>query len=135
MAVGIGRQGVLQAAPGRCAADEHPWAAERERPVRSGGRQRPGNRAGIVAVQVGGGPAEGLPLRGDRLDRRDRVHGTVDLGVVRVDQDREPVQAVVGGEHRGLPDLALLQLAVAEQGEDPGATAGETIGEREPGGR
>ena len=41
----------------------------------------------------------------------------VDLQMVAVDDGDEVVQVLMGGPHGGLPNLALLALAVAEQAE------------------
>src|SRR5215469_14268861 len=54
----------------------------------------------VVPVDVHRRPAERLPLGRDRLDRGDRVHGAVYLGVVGVEQHGELAEPVVAGEHR-----------------------------------
>ena len=102
------------------------------RPVGQGGR----HGVHVVAVKLDGGPAERPPLGGHRLDGGDGVHRAVDLGVVGVQQDRQPVQPVVPREHRCLPDLPFLHLAVAEEGERPGLrVAAEAVRQRETGRR
>jgi hypothetical protein len=55
------------------------------------------------------------------------VHRAVHLGVVRVEQHGQAVQPVVTGEHRRLPDLALLELAVADHRERAPVLAGEAV--------
>src|SRR6516225_9608371 len=93
--------------------------------------ERSAHCAGVVAVDVRGGPAEGLPLRGDRLDRGDGVDRAVHLGVVGVQQDGQAGEPVVGGEHGGLPDLALLEFAVADHGEHAPVAVLQPVGQGE----
>ena len=89
------------------------------------------DRGDVMAVHFGGVPAERLPFGRYRLQGRDRVDRAVDLGVVGVEQDGQPGEPVVGGEHGRLPDLALFQLAVADHGERGTLDAAQAIGEGE----
>ena len=88
-----------------------------------------------MPVDIPHAPAERRPLRRDRLQRGDGVHRPVHLRVVGVEQHRQPVQAMVRGEQRGLPDLPFLQFPVADHGEDPRVRPPEPVGQREPQGR
>ena len=74
--------------------------------------------------------AEGAELRGQVAETHDLVVAAVDLQAVPVDEDGEVIQVIVGGGHEGLPDLALLQLAVAAEDEDTGVLAQELGAQR-----
>jgi hypothetical protein len=103
--------------------------------IGDGGTKRGVECRDVMPVDVEGGPAEALPLGGDRLQGGDRRDGPVDLRVVGVEQHGERAEPVVRGEDRRLPDLALLQLAVADQREDAGGRAYlQPVGQREPDG-
>ena len=73
----------------------------------------------IVTIDLGDSPAERAPLVGQRLQRRDRIHRTVDLRVIGIDHRDEAAHAiaVMGGEHRRFPNLSFLHFAVAEERE------------------
>ena len=59
---------------------------------------------------------EGAELVGERHGVVDLLDGAVDLQAVVVDDHAEVIELLVAGKHGGLPDLALLALAVAQQG-------------------
>ena len=69
----------------------------------------------VVAVDLDDVPVERAELVGDGAEAHDLGAGAVDLQAVVVDDRDEVGEALVGGEHRRLPDLALLQLAIAER--------------------
>ena len=95
-----------------------------------------GHGVHVVAVELDGIPAERTPFGGHGLDGGDAGHRAIDLGIVGIEQDGQPAQAVVPREHRCLPDLPFLQLAVAEEGERPGLrVTAQAIGQRETGRR
>ena len=62
--------------------------------------------------------AEGPELGGQVSQGHDLIVGAVDLQAVVVDDDGQVIQMIVGRCHEGLPNLALLALAVAQQGID-----------------
>ena len=62
--------------------------------------------------------AEGGELLVQGLQRHDVLGGAVDLEAVHVHDDAQVIQLVLGGGHKGLPALALVQLAVAHDGVD-----------------
>lgn len=64
--------------------------------------------------------AEGAELGGQVAQTHDLVVAAIDLQAVVVDDDSQVVQLIVVGRHEGLPDLALLTLAVAQNGIDLG---------------
>src|ERR1035438_3250688 len=113
MAVGAGGQ-AAQPVGGRGPAHQGLWPAGRRRPG-----QRGRHRVHVVAIEISGLPAERAPFADDRLDRGDAVDRPIDLGVVGIHEDGQPGQPVVAGEHRRLPQLTLLLLAVADEGEGP----------------
>src|SRR5579883_3157668 len=84
----------------------------------------------IMAVDGLGMPAEGLQLVGHGLDAHDLAHGAVDLAVVVVDDHRQVVELELGRGHERLPDLAFLQLAVAEDAIGPVILLVELGGQR-----
>ena len=59
---------------------------------------------------------KGAELVGERHGVVDLLDGTVDLQAVVVDDHTEVIELLVAGKHGGLPDLALLALAIAQQG-------------------
>ena len=61
---------------------------------------------------------ERAELVGDGHRGVDLLDGPVDLQAVVVDDDAEVVEVMVAGEHGRLPDLPLLDLAIAEKGVD-----------------
>ena len=70
-----------------------------------------------MAVHLAGLPAERGEL-GAHVAGVAHVGGVaINLQMVAVDDGHEVVQVLMGGPHGGLPDLALLALAVAEQAE------------------
>ena len=73
----------------------------------------------VVAVDGQHLEAEGLQLFVLGGAVHDFFNGAVDLQMVQVQKDAEIVQLVVGRKHKGLPALALLDLAVAHDGVDP----------------
>ena len=83
-----------------------------------------------VAVDLEGLKAEGLKLSGKAAEGHDLVAGAVELEVVPVDEDDEVVEPVLMRGAAGLPNLALVRLAVAEGAEDVVAFAVELRGER-----
>src|SRR5882724_2280933 len=92
--------------------------------------------ADVVAVDLDHRPAEGLPLRDDRLDVEHLLHEVVELDLVPVEKDHEVVEGVVRlaelrRRHRGLPHLAFLDLAVAQDAVDPRGGAGQLEPERQ----
>src|SRR5688572_29032766 len=68
----------------------------------------------VVAVDLDDVPAEAAPALGRLTEGHDLFGGSVDLQAVAVEDGAEVVELVMGGGHRGLPDLALLRLAVSE---------------------
>ncbi len=97
----------------------------------------------VVAVHLDDAPSEGRPL-GDQLARDLRWEASVGavarpavlLQLVVVDDRDQVVEAVAGRRHGGLPDLALLALAVAEHHVRPHVEAAEARPEGHPhGGR
>jgi len=72
--------------------------------------------AKIVAVDLDHMASECLELGVHRLGVHDVAGAAINLQAVDVGDDAQVVQLVVGGEHSRLPDLALGQLAVAQQG-------------------
>ena len=62
--------------------------------------------------------------------RQDAVYGAVDLQSVVVDDHAQVIQVIAGGEHQRLPDLALLALAVPDQGIDSVPAAVQPGGKR-----
>src|ERR1035438_6389276 len=128
MAVGARGQ-AAQPVGGRGPAHQGLWPAGRRRPG-----QRGRHRVHVVAIEISGFPAERAPFADDRLDRGDAVDRPIDLGVVGIHEDGQPGQPVVAGEHRRLPQLTLLLLAVADEGEGPDVgPAREAVGQREAG--
>ena len=73
----------------------------------------------VVAVDGQHLEAEGLQLFVLGGAVHDFFNGAVDLQMVQVQKDAEIVQLVVGRKHKGLPALALFDLAVAHDGVDP----------------
>jgi hypothetical protein len=126
MPVGVWREAVQAVARGGV-RDDHRGLGAGDRGV-----ERRHDRARVVPVDPVSGPAERLPFGGNRLDGGDAGDGAVDLGVVAVEQDHQPVQAMVGGEHGRLPRLPLLDLAVADQGVGLHPDAAEPVGDGEP---
>ena len=59
---------------------------------------------------------KGAELVGKRHGVVDFLDGAVDLQAVVVDDHAEVIELLVAGEHGSLPDLALLALAIAQQG-------------------
>ena len=75
----------------------------------------------VVAVDAAGdGPAEGLVLLVEGLGAHRGAGEVVVLDAVAVDERDQAVDAVVGGGHGGLPDLAFFLLAVAHEHPDGG---------------
>ena len=72
-----------------------------------------------MAVHTDDVPVEGLKLLIQRLRGHHVRRGAVDLQAVDVHHGAQVVQAVLGRRHGGLPHLALLDLAVAQQGIHP----------------
>ena len=72
----------------------------------------------VVAVDGDDVEAERLHLRIDRRAVHDLFRRAVDLQTVEVDDNAQVIQLEVRGEHEGLPDLAFLDFAVAQQGID-----------------
>ena len=70
--------------------------------------------AHVVAVDLDDVPAEGAPFGGHVPQGFDVVDGAVELDAVGVDDGADLVQTVGGRGHGRLPDLALLDLPVAE---------------------
>src|ERR1700722_2999876 len=95
--------------------------------------ERPQQGGRVVAVDLPHRPAEGLEALAERLDVHRLRRGPGAGEAVRVHDRDQVAQLVVRGGHRGLPDLALLQLAVAGEHERPVVAAGEPGRERHPG--
>src|ERR1700742_3261599 len=87
-----------------------------------GGQRRGGgeDRRRVVAVDLDHVPAEGFEAAGDRLDRVGLLGGPVEAHLVGVDDRADVAEAEVGRRAGRFPDLALVQLLVAEQDPDPG---------------
>ena len=114
------------AAPLDGVRDEQPW------PVAAAfePRERRLDSLRVVTVATVDRPAEGTHLGFDVAEVADAVDERVRLHLVVVDDDgdlREP--AVRGGLER-LPELALLELAIAGQHEDPTRGPVEPVGDR-----
>ncbi len=75
-------------------------------------------------------PAETRPLRRDRLLLQHPVGMPLDLHEVQVDDHAQVGRAEAAGSHRGLPDLTLLHLAVAEHHVDAVGRSAPAPGER-----
>ena len=58
-------------------------------------------------------PAEGAPFIRHRLQIHDVLDKSVQLDSVVVQDGAHVIEMIVAGEHGRLPDLALLNLAVA----------------------
>src|SRR5579884_2583465 len=76
------------------------------------------DRIEVVAVDGVDPPAEALKALGERLEAHDRLGLAVDREVVAIDDADERAELELVGRHRGLPDLALVELAVAHQAVD-----------------
>ena len=72
----------------------------------------------IVAVDLGDGEAEAAPFVGKRLELLDVRGRASRLDLVVVDHGGEIVEPVLAGAHRGFPDRAFVDLAVAHDHED-----------------
>src|SRR4051812_9859508 len=59
-------------------------------------------------------------------------HPDVRLELIVIDNDRDGVEAVIGGREERFPNLALLQLAVAGEDEDAPVAAKALVGEHYP---
>jgi hypothetical protein len=90
--------------------------------------QRGGERADVVAVAAGGRPAERARLGLEVAQRRDVLDPRVGLDLVVVDDRGDLAHALGGGRGQRLPELPLLQLAVARQHVDPAAAAAQPPG-------
>ena len=73
----------------------------------------------VMAVRLQYVPAKGGELAVQGLGGHDVGGTAVDLQAVHVLHGAQVVQLELGRRHGGLPDLALVQLAVAQQGVDP----------------
>src|ERR1017187_9822660 len=69
-----------------------------------------------VAVDLDGVPPESPPFFGQRRDLHDVVHEAVELDPVVVHNRHHVVELVERARHGGFPDLAFLDLAVAQHG-------------------
>ncbi len=81
--------------------------------------QRGGDGGIVVAVHVEDVPVEGLKLFVQRLGGHDVGSAAVDLEAVYIHDGAQVIQMVFGRGHGRFPHLALLDLAVAEDGVDP----------------
>ena len=72
----------------------------------------------VVAVDLDDVPAEGLALLVQRLGGHDVGGAAVDLQAVHVDDGAQVVQLILGSGHESLPNLALGDFAVAQDGVD-----------------
>ena len=75
-------------------------------------------RVDVVAVDLHRLPAERLEAVGERLEVEHLARVAERLLPVGVDNRSEAPEAVVRGEHRRLPERALVALGVADQHED-----------------
>src|SRR6185312_16443373 len=73
----------------------------------------------VVAVDALHVPAEAAEAIGQRLDLHDLLGRTVDTELVAVDDADQALQTEMTGGHRGFPDLAFGELAVAEHAVHP----------------
>jgi hypothetical protein len=96
--------------------------------------QRLREHAQVVAVAVRDRPAERLELLLQVAEVADPVDPRVGLDEVPVDDRGDLVQAAVRGRLERLPELALLELAVAGEDVDVTAAAECAVGEGEPAG-
>src|SRR5262245_58219584 len=101
-------------------------------PVRARGGERLEQRGNVVARALDHVPVERAPLVAKRLDSHDVLHVAIDLLAVVVDDPAQVVELVVRGEHRRLPDLPLLLLAVPHHAVDPARVLVDARGHRHP---
>ena len=66
----------------------------------------------VVAIAGQDMPTEGFPFGFQIAERHDVIGGTINLLAVAIHKADDVVNLVVSRVHRGLPDLAFLQLAV-----------------------
>ena len=79
--------------------------------------QRNRQRRDVMAVDALDLPAERGELIAQIAGLADVDRRAVDLQAVRVQDGHQVVDALVDGERRSLPHLALLRLAIAQDGE------------------
>ena len=77
----------------------------------------------VVTIDVTHMEAESCQLIPNRIRTHDFIDSAVNLKTVIINDDHQVVQLVVGCQHAGLPDLAFLDLAVAQQGVDTSGLA------------
>ena len=77
----------------------------------------------VVTVDLSHFKTECLQLLRNGIGAHHVGDVAVDLQAVVVDDDAQVVQLVVVGQHKGLPNLALLDLAVTQQGVYPAVLA------------
>ena len=90
------------------------------------------DRRQVVAVDLDGVPAEGAPLVGQRLDFHDVLDEAIELDAVVVHDGDHVVDLVEGARHGRFPDLAFLDLAVAEHDVGAGRPSVQAGGEPHP---
>src|SRR5947208_11295818 len=101
---------------------------DRDRPPRR--RAQRALEGGVVmAVDLGDDPAEGAELLAQRLEREHVADPAEALEAVRVDDQAQAGRRQVAGERHGLPDRALVELAVADEAEGAGVAAVGAVGE------
>ena len=88
-------------------------------------------RSDVVPVALGDRPAERANLRSEVAEIVHLGDPGVGLHLVPVDDHRDLAQAPVRRLRERLPELALLQLAVAGENEDPPGAPERTVGEHE----
>ena len=81
--------------------------------------ERAQDRIEVVAVDAPDLPAEAAEALVDRLDAHDVLGVAVDAQAVAVDDADQALQPEMARRHRRFPDLALVQLAVAQHAVDP----------------
>ena len=86
----------------------------------------------VVSVALGDRPAEGRHLRAQISEIAHLLDPRVRLHLVAVDDHGDLVQPAVGGRLQRLPELPLLELAVAGEHVDAAGAAEHAIGEHEP---
>src|SRR5207245_11705908 len=91
--------------------------------------------AEVVPVDREDMPVERLPFLREWLERHDVLRAALLLDPVPVDEGGQVVEAVLRGGHRGLPRLADVLLAVAQDAVDPPRLVIHPRRERGPAGK
>ena len=95
------------------------------------GRQTGGHALQLVKIIAVNGDhikAKGLYFLINRLGAHHIFAQTVDLQAVPVNDHAQVIQVVLVGKHHGLPNLALLDLTVAQKGVHPNIILAQELG-------